>query len=49
MATIFKTPKKAKDPATGKREPMTGSDGKPVMLLKWRTVFIPFYSRMNKK
>jgi hypothetical protein len=40
MATIFRTPKKEKDPATGKRVPMIGADGKPVMLPKWRTVII---------
>ena len=40
MATIFKTPKKEKDPTTGKRVPMIGGDGKPVMLPKWRTVIV---------
>lgn len=40
MATIFRSPKKVTDPATGKRVPMIGSDGKPVMLPKWRTVIV---------
>ena len=40
MATIFRTQKKETNQATGKREPVTGSDGKPVMLPKWRTVIV---------
>ncbi len=40
MATIFRTQKKETNPATGKREPVVGSDGKPVMLPKWRTVIV---------
>ena len=30
MATIFRTQKKETNPATGKREPVVGTDGKPV-------------------
>ena len=38
MATIYKTPKKRRDPATGKMVDVIGPDGKPVMHPKWRTV-----------
>ena len=38
MATIYKTPKKHRDPQTGKLVDVIGPDGKPVMHPKWRTV-----------
>ena len=38
MATIYKTPKKQVNPATGKWEVVCGPDGQPIMLPKWRTV-----------
>lgn len=38
MATIFRTPKKHKDPLTGKQMKILGPDGKPIMSPKWRTV-----------
>ncbi len=40
MATIFKTQRKRKDPATGKKELVFDRDGQPVMHPKWRaTIF----------
>jgi integrase len=38
MATIYKTPKKRRDPKTGKLVDVIGPDGKPVTHPKWRTV-----------
>ena len=47
MATIFQTPKKQKDPATGKSVAALDAKGNPVVYAKWRTVIVDH--RGNRK
>lgn len=40
MATIYRTPRMRKDKASGKKTAVSGPDGQPVMLPKWRVTIL---------